>query len=81
MKCLTHKLLTEMDTCLAIWRKGCRIQLICWQSEMPDYLVAAHYVKEKDMEKKWKKIKDKEIVRSGTEESLYRQWRAYPEWV
>ena len=30
MKCLTHKLLTEMDTCLAIWRKGCRIQLICW---------------------------------------------------
>lgn len=32
-------------------------------SEMPDYLVATHYVKEKDMEKKWKKIKDKEVLR------------------
>lgn len=47
-------------------------------SEMPDYLVATHYVKEKDMEKKWKKIKDKEIVRlDGI--TLYRQWKD-PEW-
>lgn len=30
-------------------------------SEMPDYLVATHYVKEKDMEKKWKKLRIKRL--------------------
>ena len=42
-------------------------------SEMPDYLVATRYVKENDMEKKWKKIKEKESVRLDGITDVYKR--------